>query len=130
MKKRFSKQDLLTPGILLVVGAAVCIVLLLVPPGSPWLPKCMFYRWTGLYCPGCGATRALTSLLHGDIKASLHNNMLLIPGGMLVVLMLVKKDFFLPRPVAIAVVIVILAFTILRNIPCSPFTLLAPIPIP
>ena len=33
--------------------------------GSPFV--CVFYQLTGLYCPGCGAGRALSSLIHGDI---------------------------------------------------------------
>ena len=32
---------------------------------------CVFKRVTGIYCPGCGGTRALKALLSGDIAASL-----------------------------------------------------------
>ena len=32
---------------------------------------CIFKRIVGLYCPGCGGTRALKALLSGDIAASL-----------------------------------------------------------
>lgn len=32
---------------------------------------CVFQMLTGLYCPGCGGTRALWFLLHGDILKSL-----------------------------------------------------------
>ena len=132
-KKRFTKQELITFGGLLVLGAAACIVLLLVPPGSPhakWLPKCMFYHVTGLYCPGCGATRALSAMLHGDMKASLHNNLLLFPLLALIAVLIVKPEISLKRPVAVAIVAVVLLFTILRNIPAAPFTYLAPIPLP
>jgi len=31
---------------------------------------CTLYDLTGLYCPGCGGTRALGFLLHGDIIKS------------------------------------------------------------
>ena len=27
--------------------------------------ECMFYRYTGLYCPGCGSGRAVNALFHG-----------------------------------------------------------------
>lgn len=134
MKKiRFRKQDMIALGIFLVLGAAACVMLLAVPPGSPhakWLPKCMFHQATGLYCPGCGATRALSALLHGDLKSSLHNNALLIPLSVTIIILLAKPQISLKRPVAIAIVAVVLGFVILRNIPFEPFTYLAPIPLP
>ena len=67
MKKvRFSRLELLALGLFLLAGATACVVVLMFPPGSPrtkWLPKCLFHEWTGLYCPGCGGTRALYALL-------------------------------------------------------------------
>lgn len=131
-RKRFTKQEWITLGALLVLGVTACIVLLLVPPGSPhakWLPKCMFHQMTGLYCPGCGATRALSAMLHGDVKASLHNNALLFPLLALIVFLIVKPQTSLKRPFAITIAAVVLGFTILRNIPVAPFTYLAPIPL-
>ena len=134
MKKLcLKKKELLTLGVLLVLGAAACVILLAVPPGSAhakWLPKCMFHQLTGLYCPGCGATRALSAMLHGDVKASLHNNALLFPLLALIVFLLMKPETSLKRPFAVTIVAVVLGFTILRNIPVAPFTYLAPIPLP
>lgn len=132
-KAHFKKQELITLGILLMLGLAACVVLLAVPPGSQhakWLPRCMFHQLTGLYCPGCGATRALSAMLHGDIKSSLHNNLLLFPLLALIALMIIKPGISLKRPVAITIIAVILLFTILRNIPVAPFTYLAPVPLP
>ena len=37
---------------------------------SQVLGQCMFYRMSGLYCPGCGGTRAARALFAGDIVAS------------------------------------------------------------
>lgn len=42
------------------------------------LPDCNFYRWTGLYCPGCGDTRAVIALMNGDILLSLRQNALIV----------------------------------------------------
>jgi len=132
-KPLLTKQELTTLGVILVLGAAACGILLAVPPGSPhskWLPKCLLHEWTGLYCSGCGATRALSALLHGDVKASLHNNALLIPLCALLVFLFVKPSVRIKRPVAIAITVIIVLFTVLRNIPIAPFTYLAPIPLP
>ena len=131
-KKSFTKQEWITLGALLLLGAAACVILLAAPPGSPhakWLPKCMFHQLTGLYCPGCGATRALSALLHGDIRASLRNNLLLVPGSITVAILIVKPVVSLNRPVAVAVAAAVIGFTVLRNIPVAPFTYLAPVPL-
>lgn len=31
---------------------------------------CLFHLATGYYCPGCGGTRAIASLLHGQLFCS------------------------------------------------------------
>jgi hypothetical protein len=41
-------------------------------------PQCFLYRTTGIYCAGCGATRALYALLHGRVLAALHDNALFV----------------------------------------------------
>ncbi len=35
------------------------------------LPPCMWLSVLGIYCPGCGGTRAVMALLHGDFLLSL-----------------------------------------------------------
>jgi len=41
-------------------------------------PQCLFYNLTGLYCAGCGATRACHALLHGRVVEALHDNALFV----------------------------------------------------
>lgn len=43
-----------------------------------WLPRCPFNWMTGLLCPGCGATRMVYDLMHGDLTAAFHDNRLLL----------------------------------------------------
>ncbi len=49
------------------------------PPGqSGFYPLCLFHSLTGLSCPGCGATRALHFLLHGEWAVAFRCNALLV----------------------------------------------------
>src|SRR5271156_7018418 len=41
-------------------------------------PQCLLYNATGIYCAGCGATRAVHALLHGRVLEALHDNALLV----------------------------------------------------
>ena len=50
------------------------------PSGQLFYPVCLFYRTTGLLCPGCGALRALHQLLHGHILTAFRFNALLMAG--------------------------------------------------
>lgn len=52
-------------------------------------PPCILLHFTGLQCPGCGGTRAMFSLLHGDIATSLAMNPLVIAGYVSVAIALV-----------------------------------------
>lgn len=39
-----------------------------------FFPQCTLYKISGCYCPGCGNTRSVICLFHGDVIGSLHNN--------------------------------------------------------
>ena len=54
---------------------AAAIVLLVFPPAQyNFYPKCPIFYYFHILCPGCGTTRALTALLHGEIIGALHLN--------------------------------------------------------
>ena len=48
------------------------------PITNKYFPSCIFYKLTGLFCPGCGTQRSIHSLLTGDIIAAVHANILLV----------------------------------------------------
>ena len=97
-------------------------------------PLCPLNATTGLYCPGCGTLRALHQLLHGRLDRSLALN----PLTVLAVPFLAYHFavWLLPslgwRRVAPsgratwALLLVVVGFGILRNLPLAPFDALAP----
>lgn len=40
---------------------------------------CLIYNLFGIPCPGCGLTRAMINLLHGNILTSLQYNIIALP---------------------------------------------------
>ncbi len=59
--------------------SALAFVLRRFPPEQyGFYPRCRIYEWTGLLCPGCGATRALAALAHGGIAEALQWNGLVV----------------------------------------------------
>ena len=64
-------------GILLILPAGLLGFLFLHHFGgllADLFPACLFRRLTGFYCPGCGNTRSVLALLHGDFLTSLRYN--------------------------------------------------------
>src|SRR5437764_832981 len=57
--------------------AAAGFVAAVPPHGQPFYPACPLHRFTGLWCPLCGSTRAVHAMLTGDVRAALHDNALL-----------------------------------------------------
>lgn len=50
---------------------------------TDWLPPCLFHKLTGLYCPGCGGTRAAALLLAGHpLKSFIYHPLVLYIGAL------------------------------------------------
>jgi hypothetical protein len=114
----------------IAMGASV-LALIVVYHFSPnaygFYPRCPFYAATHLLCPGCGATRALYSLLHGDLRTALHYNTLftvlapvLLAWFAFCCYRVMRYDRFprlaMPRSAVVGLGVVALLFTIGRNI--------------
>jgi Protein of unknown function (DUF2752) len=61
-------------------GLAMAAYVGLVDPSRGGLyPACPFHRLTGLWCPGCGMTRAVHDLLTGHVGPALSANVFVVP---------------------------------------------------
>ena len=60
------------------VGLAAVVLLLFPPQQYGFYPACPIYRYLHVLCPGCGATRALAALLHGQVSEALRLNWLIM----------------------------------------------------
>lgn len=99
------------------------------------LPKCVFHVLTGLYCPGCGMTRALHALAHGDPASAFAMNPLLVLSLPLLLWMAWHGLGRRPAmPAALSRVLMdgkvwiglLLVFGVMRNLPWAPFAWMAP----
>ena len=126
MNKTLKKIIFFTVGIL-ITASAVEILCIVDPRTVNILPKCIFYQLTSLHCPGCGNTRALYHLIHGEFLLSVRNNCLLIPAIILLTILMIFPKLALKKSICYTVLAITVLFFILRNIPMYPFSLLAPI---
>ena len=106
-----------------LLGGALLVGYITVWPKQLRLP-CPIHATTGLWCPGCGATRALDALVHGNIPMAFHYNALLICSPVLVFLGFVfskspHRKILLGIYLSFLVALVI-TMTVLRNLPGSP----------
>jgi hypothetical protein len=125
-----------------VLGLFVVVIFIVLsvsehPSTNPYLPKCSFHFLTGLYCPGCGATRATYHLVHGQLAIAFRYQPLFV--AMLpVIFFLIGKRLYelifnttvkLPFELQFykLIAVVICAFFVLRNVPLSCFDWLRPL---
>lgn len=97
------------------------------PRTSTYLP-CPFHALTGLWCPGCGATRAVGDLTRGDLAAAASSNVVavvLAVGAVMVWTLWLRARWTgrtlallrIDRPARIALIATLIVFTVVRNTP-------------
>ena len=120
------------------IGTVAILLLLLyfvVYARKGLFPPCPFFLITDLYCPGCGSQRAISALLHGDFEEALHHNILLVAAIPLLAWNVIvqwkrSREYFtlLYNPIFVkSVLVVVITFWVIRNLPFYPMSLLAPL---
>ena len=137
-----------SPRVQIVVGTCACaaaslFVYAVDPSRHAVYPQCLLYNATGLYCAGCGATRALYALLHGRLLDALHDNLLFVAVLPLVLYVVAiqtlaawranswPRIYVQPQRVlagGLGTFAVVVAFSVLRNLPWPAFDWLRPLP--
>ena len=132
---KISAPPSLTVFAVIALGAAFAgagaVVFFFNPGTHGFYPICLFHKLTGWNCPGCGGTRSLYALLHGNFALALTDNALLVfllPAmalrgawfGMKKMLGQPVGQFF-PTKCLWPVLAVAVVFTVLRNLPAFAF---------
>ena len=122
----------------IVLGATAigvgAVVFFFNPGTHGFYPVCLFHALTGWNCPGCGGTRSLYALLHGNFPLALKDNALFVvllavaaARGIWFAARRVRRQpagNFLPANILWALLAIAVVFTVLRNVPA--FALLSP----
>jgi hypothetical protein len=125
---RTALRRLAAPAAALAGVAAAFAYVGSVDPNVPGhYPVCPLYRFTGLYCPGCGGLRSAYAVVHGHFGTALGDNALAVAGyAAFVVFWLVWVSRAVRgRPLVLRIRpahwwvlgTVVLAFTVVRNLP-------------
>ncbi|MDA8045032.1 MAG: DUF2752 domain-containing protein [Actinomycetota bacterium] len=88
------------------------------------MPRCPLELATGLDCPSCGGLRMAHHLLHGQVRAAARDNLLLVALSPLLLHLVYRlarslatgERYEVPRRPAAALLIVALAWGIVRNL--------------
>ena len=115
-----------------VLLAAVVYLFTFEPGRTGLFPVCLFRLVTGYTCPGCGSTRAMHQLLHGDVVAAFMLNPFLLLAIPFLLYALIRYSVIVMRggvprhntvspPYIYALFFIVLSFWIFRNTPFYPF---------
>jgi hypothetical protein len=108
----------------LVAGALGYVALVDPHNTNSAYPFCPFKLLTGWNCPFCGGLRMAHDLLHGDLVASVADNIFLLAGiPLLAGWVLIRRRYgetALPIPALLTIIATAVAWMVLRNLPGFP----------
>ncbi|WP_232247742.1 DUF2752 domain-containing protein [Kitasatospora azatica] len=124
-------RRLVRPLTALAATAVPTLFVATVDPNSPGhYPTCPFLQATGWWCPGCGGLRCVHALTRGELDQAMHDNLLaVVLFGVLGVLWVRwawaaltggrPPRVEMGRGRLVGLVLVLLVFTVLRNLPAG-----------
>ena len=129
-----TRNRVLGPGLIVAGVAAVGTLVWFADPTTPGgiIPPCPTNALLHVNCPGCGASRAIYCLLHGDVAGALHVNAVGVVGLLLLAVAFVTytAGLWRGRPIRswqnwrytpMVVLVVTLVWFVIRNLPFPPF---------
>ena len=132
MKTKINKEKLKKSKKILFITLLLSFIYLYLNKRFSFYIPCFFHKITHLYCPGCGLTRMILSILKLDFyQAFRYNPLLFIILPFIIIYELIyytnwiqDKNFIISKKIWYTLLIITIVYTILRNI--NIFNYLAP----
>ena len=121
--------------IFIIAAGAILLLYFFVEPKNGNLPKCVFHELTDLYCPGCGVQRSFHALLNGHVLRAIDYNLMFILFLPMIIYFIINflldkkyspSSFIYTKKFSLSILLFVISFWVLRNIPVAPFNWLAP----
>ena len=130
-------KKIYTAGLLIGMLLIAVLFFILDPNEQVIFPRCIFYSFSGYYCPGCGSQRAIHNLLHLNFSGVVQNNILFLPAVLAIIYHYLYSilnrlfnwrlpNIFYMKNTPWIIFGIILLFWLLRNLPFYPFSVLTP----
>lgn len=132
MKTKLNKEKINKSKKIILISILLAITYLYLNKRFSFYIPCLFHKITHLYCPGCGITRMILSILKLNFyQAFRYNPLLFIMMPFIILYELLyyinwiqDKDFKISNKIWYTLLIITIIYTILRNI--NMFNYLAP----